>query len=374
MIDYDKVSIIVPVYNVKKYLKKCLNSLLNQSYPNYEIVLVDDGSSDGSSLICDEYGNNRGENWRGKHSPDIKVLHKKNAGVSEARNSGLDLSTGDWIIFVDGDDWIPKDAVSFLVNTAKTAKAEYVVGAFKYIMPGRDFRDQMADLEFSPVSTGAANNIDAIQFFSSLKYYSYNCKKIFKTEIIKKNKIRFRTDMKVSEDTAFILQYLMHCERIRSVNQVVYYYNNLRNNGSGSKYYPNRSIWADYCLNLYDQAIFRFINSDKEKERLLSNYTALRIFRDVRAHIIGCNNDEDRSRKCSETFSLLSKYIKEPALDTEREESKLYFALSHAIRDEKLNSFCNEYADKISSLRTSYINVFARKIIGNVKLIRYYGK
>lgn len=107
----DLISVIVPVYNVEKYLHKCINSILNQTYKNLEIILIDDGSTDNSGKICDEYAlkDNR-----------IKVIHKENGGLSSARNAGLDICSGDYIGFVDSDDYIAEDMYEYLyVNLKK---------------------------------------------------------------------------------------------------------------------------------------------------------------------------------------------------------------------------------------------------------------
>lgn len=93
------VSIIVPVYNAKKTLKRCINSIINQSYKDWELLLVDDGSTDDSSIICDEYA---------QQDRRIRVFHKQNGGVSSARNVGLDNAIGEWVTFIDSDDWIEK--------------------------------------------------------------------------------------------------------------------------------------------------------------------------------------------------------------------------------------------------------------------------
>ena len=102
-----KISVIVPVYKVEKYLNKCVDSIINQTYKNLEIILVDDGSPDNCGKICDEYS---------KKDNRIKVIHKENGGVSSARNVGLDLATGDYIGFVDSDDWIETDMYEYLLN------------------------------------------------------------------------------------------------------------------------------------------------------------------------------------------------------------------------------------------------------------------
>ena len=105
-----KISVIIPVYNVEKYLKRCLDSVINQTYKNLEIILVDDGSTDNSGKICDEYA---------QKDKCIVVIHKENGGLSDARNKGLGICTGDYISFIDSDDWIEKDFFEYVVNNIK---------------------------------------------------------------------------------------------------------------------------------------------------------------------------------------------------------------------------------------------------------------
>ena len=100
------ISVIVPVYNVEKYLNRCVESIMNQTYKNLQIILIDDGSNDRSGKICDEYA---------EKDKRIEVIHKENAGVSAARNKGLDKAKGEWITFVDADDWIEKTFVLFYI-------------------------------------------------------------------------------------------------------------------------------------------------------------------------------------------------------------------------------------------------------------------
>ena len=110
-----KVSVIVPIYNVEKYLRKCVDSIINQTYTNLEIIMVDDGSPDNCGKICDEYIN---------VDDRIRVVHKKNGGLSDARNAGMDVSTGDYIGFVDSDDYIDKDFFELLVNNLEKHEAD----------------------------------------------------------------------------------------------------------------------------------------------------------------------------------------------------------------------------------------------------------
>ena len=114
-----KVSVIVPVYNVEKYLRSCVNSILNQTLNDIEVILVDDGSPDASGVICDELA---------KADERVKVIHKKNAGVGAARNDGLSLAQGEWVIFGDSDDWFETDALEQLVSEGEKTKADVIFG------------------------------------------------------------------------------------------------------------------------------------------------------------------------------------------------------------------------------------------------------
>lgn len=123
-----KVSIIVPIYNVEKYLKCCLDSILAQTFQDWEAVLVDDGSRDGSGVICDEYA---------AKDSRFRVIHKENGGVSSARNIGLDNIQGDWIVFVDGDDWISPNMLDRLIKKAKETDSEIVLGDIEFVYSDR---------------------------------------------------------------------------------------------------------------------------------------------------------------------------------------------------------------------------------------------
>ena len=111
----EKISVVIPVYNVSKYLNQCIESIINQKYKKLEIILVDDGSTDNSAQICDEYA---------KKDYRIKVIHKENGGLSDARNTGIDNATGDYIGFVDSDDWISEDMYLTLYNNMKKEDAD----------------------------------------------------------------------------------------------------------------------------------------------------------------------------------------------------------------------------------------------------------
>ena len=124
------VSVIVPVYKVEDYIRECIDSILAQTYPYFELILVDDGSPDNCGRICDDYakGNNR-----------IKVVHKVNGGISSARNAGLEVAKGEWIMHVDGDDWIEPDMIESLIEAAQVTGADLVFGDFTKYGPSAGY-------------------------------------------------------------------------------------------------------------------------------------------------------------------------------------------------------------------------------------------
>ena len=122
----DKVSIIVPVYRVENYLRRAVDALLGQTYTNVEVILVDDGSPDGSGGICDSY-----------QDPRVRVLHQKNGGVSAARNAGLAVAEGDWIAFCDGDDWFAPNMVESMLSCAQKEQADLVICDYQIVADGR---------------------------------------------------------------------------------------------------------------------------------------------------------------------------------------------------------------------------------------------
>ena len=204
------VSIIVPVYNVEKYLRRCVNSLINQSFTNNEIILVDDGSSDNSSVLCD-YIKDQYEN--------IQVIHKGNGGLSSARNAGLAAAKGEYITFVDSDDWLAQDAIEYAMSLIETYGAD--VAEYSYI--------EVYDEDEKPKMDG-----ERIQVFHKkeiLQYYMMNhvtktgeysvCRCLFKRKAI--DGLFFR-EGKTSEDLDYEYKALMNCDVYVSSNLAKYFY------------------------------------------------------------------------------------------------------------------------------------------------------
>lgn len=203
----EKVSVIVPVYNVENYLPRCLDSILNQTYQNLEIILVDDGSPDNCGAICDEYAakDNR-----------IRVIHQKNCGVSSARNAAMEVASGEYIIFVDSDDTVLPDYVN---NLMAYGDADFVAAGC---------RVQNAKNEWSVWNnTSMRFTLDEIKNKPELinniplgMVYTHR----FKREILSRNMLFFCPDISRAEDTLFNCTYIMFCETIAVTDKADYLY------------------------------------------------------------------------------------------------------------------------------------------------------
>ena len=136
MANIPKISVIVPVYNTERFLQRCIDSVLAQTYQDFELLLIDDGSKDSSGAICDEYA---------AQDARVRVFHKKNGGVSSARNLGLDNVRGEWITFVDADDWIESEMLELLLRKGEETGADIVMGDFLFAYPDRDVPYRLPD-------------------------------------------------------------------------------------------------------------------------------------------------------------------------------------------------------------------------------------
>ena len=148
-----RLSIIVPVYQAKEYLEKCINSILEQSFVDFELILVDDGSDDGSERICNDYA---------KKDERVKIIRQENQGVSSARNTGLDYATGKYIAFVDADDWVEKELFEESINAIEKSKADILYHGF--------VKDICSDNEKEPVMKGMPE-IEGVLSKRTMKIY-----------------------------------------------------------------------------------------------------------------------------------------------------------------------------------------------------------
>lgn len=200
----EKLSIIIPVYNDEKYLKRCLDSIINLDYENLEIILVDDGSTDDSLAIMTDYA---AEDER------IKAISQQNLGVSVARNTGLAQATGDYIMFVDADDYV-LSPLKIVLNDEQTADLN--VFGFESGEEQKVVKESYYDAE---------NALQAKKLMmENPTQYMTAWGKIFRHDLIKKHNLRFNTNLRVAEDGKFMLQYLLKCETIKFSLPVGYHY------------------------------------------------------------------------------------------------------------------------------------------------------
>ncbi len=209
-----KISIIVPVYNVEKYLSQCIDSILMQTYGDYELLLINDGSKDASGRICDEYA---------RKDDRVIVFHKTNGGVSSARNFGICQAKGDWISFVDSDDWVEKECYSSLMDDDEVADLTYFGCCCCYIDGSRT--------TFSPCNFFSTDK-DSIEKqlswlkcnYQNFEYLGYTWNKLFKKDLIDKYNIRFVEDLAMREDELFTLSYARYIGSLRVKSSVLYNY------------------------------------------------------------------------------------------------------------------------------------------------------
>lgn len=235
-----KISVIIPVYNVEKYLHRCVDSVLNQTYRNIEVFLIDDGSSDHSFAICKEYA---------KKDNRVLAYHKNNGGQSSARNYGLDLPlNGDYITFLDSDDWIENDTLEYCVNLINTYDAEIAEycceDTRKFVEHAKQPKEQIKVIEGKAI----------LENFLIREGYSV-CMSLFKKDLLLG--LRFR-EGKINEDGDFKFKVLQRCSRFVLSNQKKYFYFQAGNSTS-----MGGLIKKDF--DLYDAAeeIFQLTKNDE---------------------------------------------------------------------------------------------------------------
>lgn len=247
-----KISIVIPVYNAAKYLSKCLDSVINQSYRDIEVILVDDGSIDTSGKICDNYADD---------DKRIVVLHGKNGGVSVARNNGINHSTGDYVTFIDSDDIIHPDYIRKLVNNLDedvlpVCKLEYFQNEVKFY-----------DNEKSKIKL---NKDDFIRL-CEMTLLNTPCCKLYNLNIIRKNKIAFDNKLSLGEDLLFNLDYLNYVNKIVIINQKLYYYRKDESNTLSTSYNPGMLEIQTLLFEKYTN-FFNEVSMDNDEKCIFDSY------------------------------------------------------------------------------------------------------
>ncbi|PFP29504.1 hypothetical protein COJ96_10170 [Bacillus sp. AFS073361] len=200
-----KISIIVPVYNVEKYLDKCITSILNQTFRNFELIIINDGSNDKSGSICDKYAN---------IDKRVKVIHQNNQGQAVARNKGLKISQGEYIGFVDSDDWINPDMYSSLYYSCETEHSDFSVIGVREVDEDGNYLNKYIPYEIS---------------LGEILKRAYPCNKLFKRELFLNNNFLF-PEGKYYEDLELIPKLYIKCKKATIISKASYNY--LKRNGS----------------------------------------------------------------------------------------------------------------------------------------------
>lgn len=203
-----KISIIIPVYNVEKYLKRCLDSIINQTFKDLEIICINDGSTDDSQKILDEYA---------AKDPRIKVLNQKKSGPSTARNLGISLASGEYISFIDSDDWIDLDFYEKLYTSAKKYDADIAIAGIIRLNAHR--RKFLLNIPEEKIYT----NTDEKFKICNCPDLNYTCNKIYKLGKIKKFELKFKEGV-VYEDIIYTPQVIYYLDKLVTVPNTYYYY------------------------------------------------------------------------------------------------------------------------------------------------------
>lgn len=229
----NKVSVIVPIYNVESYLKQCIDSIINQSYQNIEIILVDDGSTDNSGRIADEYS---------KKDKRIKVIHKYNEGVSSARNTGIEVATGEYICFSDADDYLMNDYVEYLLNLITQNDADVSLTKEMFTTFHKN------QIEHDKIEEYSAEKVTKEILIYNIPIGVY-CK-MFKRSFLNKNNIRFISNIFIGEGFNFNTAAFQRANKVVVGNKKIYFYR--RNNPT--------SATTKFSMNKWENALYAIQN------------------------------------------------------------------------------------------------------------------
>lgn len=225
-----KISVIVPVYNVRHYLPHCIDSILSQNFPNFELLLIDDGSKDDSGTICEEYATKDSR---------VHVFHKENGGVSSARNIGLENANGDWIIFIDSDDWISDSMFKNMYEKAISENADLVYCDLRMF-----FNDHTEILHIAKYDTNKIkmlNNFIKSTFGTAVGMLAQ--KSLYET-----NKIRFPIGVKFCEDFYVAIRLMLYSEKTCYLPTSYYFYNRQNEASASYSFSHNDSIGVHWVF------------------------------------------------------------------------------------------------------------------------------
>lgn len=271
----DLISIIIPVYNVENYIEKCLDSIVNQTYRNLQIILIDDGSTDGSGLICDVYA---------KRDERIQVVHQKNSGVSKARNKGLSLVKGKYVGFCDADDWIEQDMYEYLYNLLKHTKYSIAVcGVWLETIEGKT---PVGYATRDTLYLGVPDALAALHVGKETNAWLWT--KLFVTDHIKN--ITFDENLKVAEDYIFECDVLVKSNGMICGTESKYHYVQRKSSVSNNGY----TVEFEKGVATVKRYVERYVEMYPDKARELKAKYILELMGILTAMIKGNNIDYKR--------------------------------------------------------------------------------
>lgn len=301
------ISVVIPVYNVEKYLHQCVTSIINQTFKDLEIILVDDGSKDRSGEICDELQSTDNR---------VKVIHKENGGVSKARNNGLQIATGEYIIFVDSDDWVPADAYEKMYNSAETNNADVVLGDAYFVTKNKTSYRKYFRNEFVHTEKTDINELIKALFRwtycpslpeknHSLGYYApWN--KLAKRSILVEKNIKFDDRLNgICDDLLYSAYLLASVNKVNYIGSPVYYYRDVEYSLT-NKYKNNIETTNQSIFNSINEFISNF-NFGEYLEKPYAAFVINRFIYAVNVCYLHPQNKQSLQKKLSQIRELLQK-------------------------------------------------------------------
>lgn len=249
------VSIIVPIYNAETTIGRCVDSILGQQFSDFELLLVDDGSTDGSGAICDAYAS---------ADSRVRVIHKENSGVSDTRNLGISQAQGIYLQFLDSDDWITPDATKLLVQTAETHGCDLVISDFYRVVGERV--SHKGDIDEDRVLTReeyAAHMMEQPADF----YYGVLWNKLYRRDIVAAHCLRMNPDISWCEDFLFNLEYIRHAERFFALQVPIYYYVKTKGSLASQSLNISKTIRMKLMLFEYYNQFYKSVFDEDEYEK-----------------------------------------------------------------------------------------------------------
>lgn len=280
------ITIVVPVYNIEKYISRCIKSIINQTYKNLEIILVDDGSKDNSGKICDEYQNKDNR---------IKVIHKINGGLSDARNVGIEHARGELIAFVDGDDYVEKEHIEYLYNMLMKSNADISVCQFNIMYEGSEKKSKKTKKDKQIV----VNNVEALEtMLYNKKFCNSACTKLYKKNLF--NDIQFPKG-KLYEDLGTTYKLIAKSKKLVYGNLQTYNYLINRKDSIINRKFDEKRMEA---IKFADE-ILKFVNG---KYPNIKNAAIARLYMECIFTIVQIDEEEKYRNNIKEIYKYLNMY------------------------------------------------------------------